>query len=235
MKKTFFAFSMAVLVGFIAAVGLCVRVLFSPETVSTFADGGMRIVVDPGHGGIDGGVTGKQTGVKESDINLQISLLLKDVLTDMGFEVTLTRKTEGGLYGAPTKGFKKRDMQRRKEIIEETDPLMVISVHQNFYPSRISRGGQVFYNKTDERARALASAIQDRFNDLYVEQGAKSRAPATGEYFMLQCTSYPSVIVECGFLSNAKDEAFITSDYGQKKIADSIAAGVAAYLSEFTV
>ena len=104
---------------FVTAVGACVGALQGSRAVSAFDEGGMRIVLDAGHGGIDGGVVGRTTGAKESNINLAITHSLKDVLEDMGFEVTLTRKTEGGLYGAPTKGFKRRDMERRKEIIEE--------------------------------------------------------------------------------------------------------------------
>ena len=119
MKKSVFAVAVCVVTLFVTAVGACVGALQGSRAVSAFDEGGMRIVLDAGHGGIDGGVVGRTTGAKESNINLAITHSLKDVLEDMGFEVTLTRKTEGGLYGAPTKGFKRRDMERRKEIIEE--------------------------------------------------------------------------------------------------------------------
>ena len=92
-------------VGFISAVGLCVRALLAPQPVFSLANESMKIVVDAGHGGIDGGVTGIATGVKESDINLAVAMMLKNSLEELGFEVVLTRKTEGGLYGTPTKGF----------------------------------------------------------------------------------------------------------------------------------
>ncbi len=226
-----FAISMAVVIGFTAAVGLCVRQLLRPQAVSAFSDGGMRIVLDAGHGGIDGGVVGKKSGIKESDINLQITYRLKEVLEDMGFEITLTRKTEAGLYGTTAKGFKKRDMQKRKEIIEKADPALVLSVHQNFYPSQSSRGGQVFYAKNSESGQALALCVQDALNDFYQKEGAKGRKAAAGEYFILNCADCPSVIVECGFLSNAADERLLTEESGQKRIAESIAAGVLAYFS----
>ena len=135
MKKSYLAVSLAVIFCFMAAVGLCVRALFGAEAVSAFDEGGMRIVVDAGHGGIDGGVVGRETGVKESDLNLSIAYRLQDVLTDMGFEVTMTRKTEAGLYDAATKGFKKRDMQKRREIITAADPALVISVMRMILPS----------------------------------------------------------------------------------------------------
>ncbi len=222
---------MAVVIGFTAAVGLCVQVLLRPKTVSAFSDGGMRIVLDAGHGGIDGGVVGKKTGEKESDINLQITYRLKEILEDVGFEITLTRKTEAGLYGTTAKGFKKRDMQKRKEIIEKTDPALVLSVHQNFYPSQSSRGGQVFYRKDVERGQVLALCVQNALNELYQKEGVKGRKAAAGEYFILNCAPCPSVIVECGFLSNAADERLLTEESGQKRVAESIAAGVLAYFS----
>lgn len=233
MKKTFLAISMALIVGFTAAVGLCVRELVRPQSAAAFQSG-MRIVLDAGHGGIDGGVVGKTTGVKESDINLAITYKLKASLEDMGFEITLTRKTEAGLYDAATKGFKKRDMQKRKEIIQAADPALVMSVHQNFYPSKNTRGGQVFYSKNFEGSQALALGLQKKLNALYAEEKVRSRAAASGEYFMLECADCPSVIVECGFLSNEKDEALLTNEVWQKKLADTLAAGVLAYFSDST-
>ena len=195
----------------------------------------MRIVLDAGHGGIDGGVTGVKSGEKESDINLCITMKLKDELESMGFEVTLTRKTQSGLYGTATKGFKRRDMEKRKEIIQQTSPALVISVHQNFYPSQTSRGGQVFFNKDSDDGKALAGAIQEKLNGLYAEQGVKARNIATGDYYMLNCTQAPSVIVECGFLSSPADDRLLNSASWQKKLAEKIASGVLAYFSGATV
>lgn len=231
MKRTFLALSLAVALFFCAAVGLCFRALGGAQEVASFADGGMRIVLDAGHGGMDGGVTGRKTGVKESDLNLAITLKIKEKLDEIGFEVTLTRKTEAGLYGTATRGFKKRDMQKRKEIIEETEPALLLSVHQNYYPSKTARGGQIFYNKKDEKSQKLAAALQDELNDLYQTQGVKNRTVMPGEYFMLECYDCPSAIVECGFLSSAEDEGLLRSESWQERLADGIAAGVLIYLS----
>ena len=231
MKRIGFVWFLGVFLAFFSAVVLCMQTLFLPQPVGAFDDGEMRIVVDAGHGGIDGGVCGINSGVKESELNLAISYCIKEKLEDLGFDVTLTRKTEGGLYGAPTKGFKKRDMEKRKEIIEKTAPVLVLSVHQNFYPSRAVRGGQVFCNADDERSMLLGKSIQTYLNELYQSVDVKAREAKTGEYFMLQCTSYPSVIVECGFLSNAADEKLLCSDGWKNRLAESIATGVMSYLS----
>ncbi len=231
MKKLFFVWIFGVLVMFTTAVVLCVQTLFLPQAVGAFDDGGMRIVLDVGHGGVDGGVCGIATGVKESDLNLDIAYCLKEKLEDLGFAVTLTRKTEGGLYGTPTKGFKKRDMAKRKEIIEKTAPALVLSIHQNFYPSRHVRGGQIFYNAANEKSVLLGKTLQTYLNELYQTVGVKPRESKAGEYFMLQCTSYPSVIVECGFLSNAEDEKLLCTDGWKNRLAQQIASGVMAYFS----
>lgn len=230
MKKSFFAICTAVVVGFVWAVALCVQALSGAQAVSAF-DNQMRIVVDAGHGGIDGGVTGRTTGVKESELNLAIAFQLCDVLQEMGFDVVMTRKTDAGLYDTTAKGFKKRDMQRRKEIILDAEPTLVISVHQNYYPSQTQRGAQVFYGATNEKSGRLATQIQAQMNKIYGAHGVKNRKETQAEFFILNCAACPSVIVECGFLSSAKDEALLCSPAWQEKTARAIAAGVAAYLA----
>ncbi len=229
MKRTKCTAVVAVALGFVFALVLCVRAL-GTTTVASVTDGSLRIVLDAGHGGVDGGVVGKTTGIKESDVNLSVTLCLADILTDMGFEVTLTRKTEAGLYGAATKGFKRRDMERRREIIQEANPHLVVSVHQNLYPSGSTRGAQVFYKRSDGQSELFASVEQEKLNALYATQGVRGRTAAAAEYFILNCVSAPSVLVECGFLSNAKDEALLINERWQRRLAETIAAGVAEYL-----
>jgi N-acetylmuramoyl-L-alanine amidase len=235
MKKSFIAIAMALTFGFVWAVALCVRALGGAQSVSAFDEGVMRIVVDAGHGGIDGGVTGRKTGVKESEVNLAVAFCIRDALEEMGFEVVLTRKTEAGLYGTTAKGFKKRDMQRRKEIVLAADPALVISVHQNLYPSQSQRGAQVFFGTDNVKSEQLAIRIQAQMNDLYAEKGVKNRTAAKGDFFILHCAPCPSVIVECGFLSNAQDEELLLTKSWQKRVASSVAAGVVGYLADGAV
>ena len=232
MKKIRIILSLLLSTIFLTACILCIQTLYGAKPVSA-TDGGLRIVLDAGHGGVDGGVSGKVTKTKESDLNLAIVLKLNERLTDMGFDVTLTRKTEAGLYGAIGKGFKRRDMQKRKEIIERTKPILVLSIHQNFYPSKSVRGGQVFYNKQNAGSLRLARIMQETLNGLYLKQGVKERVQMSGEYYMLQCAPCPSVIVECGFLSSA-DEALLIDEAWQKTLVNELADGVMAYFSDAT-
>ena len=184
------------------------------------------VVLDAGHGGVDPGVRGLHTDVKESDLNLDIVKRLAVYFENAGFSVVLTRENEGGLYGAATSGYKKRDMQARKEIIDRASPNAVLSVHLNSFPAAPSRrGGQVFFKENDEAGQALAQSIQAQFNSL----NGTSFSALRGEYYMLNCTDRASVIVECGFLSNAEDERLLCTEEYREQVAYAIFLGTIAY------
>ncbi len=185
----------------------------------------LTVVIDA----IDGGVSGKVTGTKESDINLAISRCLQKEFEDAGFLVVQTRLSEAGLYGTTAKGYKKRDMKKRAEIINAASPALVISVHQNFFSLSSRRGAQVFFKKGFAPSVALADCIQDSLNGM--EECARKSDPLAGDYFILNCHEYPAVIVECGFLSNAQDEALLVSEAYQRKLAQVIRSGAVAYLA----
>ncbi len=186
------------------------------------------IVLDAGHGGVDPGVVGRTTGEKESDVNLKIVQKLQKLFSDAGFRVVLTRKNAGGLYGLPTKGYKRRDMEERRRIIREAEPDFVLSVHQNTFPADTSRrGGQVFFREGSAAGEALAVSIQARLNAL----GGRSVSALKGNFFLLGCADCPSALVECGFLSNAEEERLLLTDEYQGKIARAVFEGVLSFLS----
>lgn len=213
----------------IVATGVILGVCCGLASEAFAAAGEKVIVIDAGHGGIDGGVSGIKSGTKESDVNLAIALNLKGYFADAGFKVVMTRKTNAGLYGAHTKGFKMRDMKKRKEIIETNKADMVISVHQNFCPVPSRRGAQVFYDGGSDCGKALAESIQNSLNEM--KDCAKKSSPLAGDYYMLKCTENASVIVECGFLSNEKDEQLLIDQTYQKEIAFAIFKGAVAYFN----
>jgi len=192
-------------------------------------DTGITVAVDAGHGGIDGGVTGRITGVKESDLNLAIAKRLKNNFESFGIKAVMTRENAGGLYGLALKGRKRRDMEARKNIIDKAKPAIVISVHMNFFPQTGQRGAQVFYRAGSEKGKELAA---DLHSVLSKGLPASGRAFLPGDYYILNCTDIPSVIVECGFLSNAEDEALLSETAYQEKVAHNIFAGALLYLSE---
>ena len=219
----------AVAASLAVTVGMCAYAL--AQTAAGMQK--MTIVIDAGHGGIDGGVVGRRTGTKESDINLSVSRLLQAEFEEAGFLVVQTRPTEAGLYGTATKGYKKRDMQKRAEIIAENAPAAVISVHQNFFPVASRRGAQVFFRESNELSHTLACSIQTALNEM-PECVVKSE-PLKGDYYVLNCNDYPSVIVECGFLTNAADEALLLTQEYRRRLAETICAGTLAYLAAMSL
>lgn len=227
-SKGYVALILAIFIGFFTAVSLCFQVLATGAVSST--DASLKIVVDAGHGGIDGGVTGVGTGIRESDLNLTISLKLCQRLQEKGFETAMTRKTKEGLYDTTAKGFKRRDMAKRKEIIWREDPDLLLSIHQNYYPSATQRGAQVFYRKGEENGKALATCLQTCLNVLYAEEGVKGRKNMTADYFIVSCAPCPSALIECGFLSSPKDEELLQDDVFLDKFIESVCQGVTDYL-----
>ena len=186
------------------------------------------IVIDPGHGGADGGVTGKNSGVTEAEINLEISLLLEKSLEDRGYNVVKTRTAEGTVAKAGSE--KLLDMEKRKETILKTVPDLVISVHCNKFPSSERRGAQVFFNPHSENGKTLAARLQDSLNILNIVEVGRGFSSLGGDYYILNCSAYPSAIVECGFLSNAEDEKLLLSEDYRKKLVKAIADGLEKFL-----
>ena len=226
-RKNLIIFS--VLLATIFTLLLCVGAI-TMRPVGDVSSDAVRIVLDAGHGGIDGGVCGVRTGVKESELNLKVVKKLEEYLVSAGFSVTLTRKSDAGLYGIATKNLKRRDMEKRREVINQVKPHLVVSVHMNKFSLSTRRGAQVFYKNGDENAKVLASAIQNNFNSM--EQITRQYNILAGDYYILNCSNYPSVIAECGFLSNPEDEALlITEDY-QDEIAYNIFKGIVIYLAQ---
>ena len=150
----------------VVSAGIILGICCGVAAASTSAVAEKVVVIDAGHGGIDAGVHGVATGAKESDINLAIAKQLKGYFSGAGFKVVMTRSDNGGLYGLATKGFKMRDMKKRKQIIEENNADLVISVHQNKCPYPSRRGGTVFFDKNSESGKKLANCIQASLNQM---------------------------------------------------------------------
>ena len=183
------------------------------------------IVVDAGHGGRDDGCSGKG-GVKESEINLKIAKLLKTYLETLDINVVMTRCDGNGLYDAGVDNYKQSDMEKRLKIIEEANPNMVISIHQNSFADSSQRGAQAFYQENDEVSRAFAESVQ---NQLIAQLSGARLEANDGDYYLLKEASLPAIIVECGYLSNVEEEQLLnTSDY-QEKVAYAIMCGVVKY------
>jgi len=208
---------------------VCFGVL-ATKPIGNASANNLKIVLDAGHGGVDGGVSGVLTGVKESDLNLSVVKKLEKFLIGAGFSVVLTRSTDAGLYGVSSVSLKKKDMQKRRDIIKKAKPNLVVSVHMNKYSLQSRRGAQVFYKKTDEKGKLLAQCVQDSFNQM--KEAVRECNILTGDYYILNCSEYPSIIAECGFLSNPEDEALLITEEYQESIAYSIFKGIITYMTK---
>lgn len=201
---------------------LCVRTRAAASPSDRFT-----VVIDAGHGGIDGGVSGITTGVKESELNLDIARKLKTKFDKSGAKTVMTRKTEAGLYGIYSKGFKRRDMQKRKQITLNAKADVFVSIHLNYYSSPLRRGAQVFYKIDEEKSKSLADIVQAELNG--GEECERDYTALAGDYYVLNEADCAAILCECGFLSNAEDEKLLLTDEYRAEIAEKIFNGIEKY------
>lgn len=182
-----------------------------------------KVLIDPGHGEWDGGAKSKN-GTIEKDINLKISLKLKDKLSKEGYTVYMTREDDTALSNK-----KRDDLQLRCEKKKETDCDIFISIHQNMFTNSKSKGTQVWYS-SDEMSKQLAESIQETVKQTLQSNNNRVAKDAKKSYKILR-DGYKgaNVIVECGFLSNYDDEQNLKDDEYQNKLVDSISKGIEIY------
>lgn len=196
----------------------------------TIGDKGKCVVIDAGHGGDDPGKVGIN-GAKEKDINLAIAGMVKKYLEANDVYVVMTRETDEGLYDSGTSNKKVQDMKKRIALIDETEPDVTVSIHQNSYPEEYVHGAQVFYYTGSTSGQKLAESIQKQLVSK-VDPDNKRQIKENDSYYLLKKTGIPIVIVECGFLSNSEEaEKLCDSEY-QEQIAWAIHMGILQYLNE---
>ena len=191
---------------------------------------GLTILVDPGHGGYDGGARCRDSGVWEKALNLAVGLRLEEALSGRGARVVMTRREDVDLTSEPRPAGltkKRQDMQARVDLARQQAADMVISVHMNEYRSRSESGPHVFYRAGSDSGRLLAGCVQAA---LIAELNpSRERTAMAGDYFILQL-DVPSILVECGFISNAEEERLLLDSAYQERLAEAIAQGVVEYV-----
>lgn len=224
IKSIFLSFRVKPMLMALLLIGVSFGLSYSIMKVSTLAQPKSEyvIVLDAGHGGEDGGSVGCTTGVKESDLNLNVVKKLERYLDNFGFQVVLTRKSNDAL-GAD----KIADMEVRESIIKKNNPNLVVSVHMNSFPTSDQKGAQAFYQEGTEESKKLAEDIQAQCQS----QLGSHREANHGDYYILKCSKTPTVLVECGYLSNPDDEALLLEESHQEKVAYTIFCGIVKYLN----
>lgn len=193
----------------------------------------IKILIDPGHGGIDQGASG-DLDKAEAPINLDISTKLMKFLEGGGFEVEMTRYDDHGLYddNAPTiRAKKNEDLNNRVKVINDSNADLVISVHLNAFPQKQYSGAHVFYKKNCESSKIAAEILQDNLKEILDK--SNNRVPqAKKDMKIIDNSNKPIILIECGFLSNNEEERKLITDEYQEKVAWSIYTGLMKYFNE---
>jgi N-acetylmuramoyl-L-alanine amidase len=189
------------------------------------------IVLDAGHGGIDGGCTSAD-GVPEKGINLDILLKLRDMLEVSGYEVKVTRDSDRSIHDDGIEGIaaqKSSDMDNRLAIFNESDNAVCISIHQNQFTDPKYSGAQMFYSASNKRNEALAQSLQSSFAELLQPDNTREIKQCGKELFLCYYSENPTVMAECGFLSNPEEAALLVTEDYQQKVAFTLYAGIVQF------
>ena len=225
---------LGIVVTCLLVLSILIIVKESAEYVSVLKENGTKetrhtIVIDPGHGGNDPGKVAINSAL-EKDVNLAIALKLKKYLEQEDMEVVMTRQEDKGLYEETDSNKKVHDMKNRLAIMEGAKPALVVSVHQNSYPEESVSGVQVFYYRDSAEGKRAALLMQEQM--IATLQPAKEReAKENSTYYILKKTTVPTIIVECGFLSNREEADRLTSEDYQERVAWAIHLGIMRYIN----
>lgn len=231
MKELIKKYGIGVTLGIVVAAG-CLLMDVGEKSVTSDQAKNTKytIVVDSGHGGIDPGKVSAD-GAYEKDINLAIALKLRDELQKRDCQVIMTRESDEGLYDPSASNKKMSDMKKRIEIMNDSNPDVIISIHQNSFSDTISKGAQVFYQSTSETGKALAESLQNIWKTKLDPENNR-QCKANNDYYLLQHSDATMVIVECGFMSNPSEAAKLQTEEYQSEIAAVLADGVIEYLEK---
>lgn len=226
-RLLFFVFAMALIVGF-----CCVSVVYLTEVQETAAltDNACTLILDAGHGGEDGGAVSAD-GMIEADVNLQIAQRLQALAVLTGVPVMMTRDSADIVYpdtATTTAQRKVADQKQRVEQINAVSNAVLISVHQNFFPSTSPCGSQVLYAATDG-SDALGELMHDNLNAYLNPENRRVAAPISEKIYLMRNIHCPAVLVECGFLSNPEEAARLADPGYETKLAAVIFASYLQY------
>ena len=206
---------------------LLILVFFPKTNFTTNKSDVFCIVIDAGHGGIDGGAVGEK-GVSESQLNLDYALELKKLCESVGIKVVLTRCDMNGLYSPLASNKKRSEMEQREKIINSSNADAVVSIHMNSFSLSSSKGAQVFYKEGDDGGKVFAENVQEEL----VKNIENSRKTAlVVDYYVLNCCKMPAILVECGYLSNPEEEQFLCDKSYKEKFCKVLLQGVIKFFN----
>lgn len=190
----------------------------------------LTIVLDAGHGGRDPGKVGIN-GALEKDVNLGIALKLKSLLEQNDINVIMIRDDDSGLYSESDSNKKVADMRKRVEIINSSNAVLAVSIHQNSFTQEEIKGAQVFYFDNSDKSKIFGELMQNQLKKTLAD-GNKRVAKSNDSYYMLKKTKIPIIIIECGYLSNTNEANLLLKDDYQEKLAWAIHLGIFTFLNQ---
>lgn len=186
------------------------------------------LVLDAGHGGIDGGAI-SDSGLKESDINLQIALKTEALVRFLGIDTVMTRETDTD--NSDNKAYSEHDnLVQRVKLANSTENAVLISIHQNKFPSAVVSGAEVMYSDNDD-SKALGLITQDNLVTLLDSSNRRVARPAPKELLLTSSVECPTILVECGFMSNPQEVQKLASNDYQLKLAAILAGSYIQFLN----
>ena len=214
---------------------LIFAVFYGNKTIETFSEENYNfsrkiVVIDAGHGGIDGGATSLD-GIHESNINLQISLRLNDLLHLLGVKTVMIRKDDRSVYtsGNTIASQKISDLKQRVKIVNESNASVLLSIHQNYFADSRYSGAQVFYCEVGD-SKLLANNLQTSISSHLDTKNNRKIQKSSGIYLM-DHISITGVLIECGFISNAEESKLLASKQYQLKLSCVLASVVDVHLN----
>lgn len=207
-----------------------IRQIFAPVVPvesykETAAEARRRVIIDPGHGGKDGGAV-SVTGAHEKQLNLDISLVLSDTLHALGYEVIMTRVDDIELTHTDGGTRKMQDLLGRHKIARDNPDAVFVSIHMNKFPQEKYSGLQVYYSENDEHSLELARQIQSNVKDYIQQENNRKVKKADSSIFLLHKITSPAVLIECGFLSNNNEAALLDTVEYRAKLSAVIACSI---------
>ncbi|GAE89466.1 N-acetylmuramoyl-L-alanine amidase CwlD [Acetivibrio straminisolvens] len=199
-------------------------------------DTGKRtVVIDAGHGGEDPGAVSDYSGLKEKDVNLIIAKKVRELLEAENYNVIMTREEDVLNYKEGTQGYTSKrgqDLTARKKLIDESGADIAVSIHLNKFSQTQYHGAQVFFPPRSEESKRLADIIQKSLRDNVDPENKREALVKDTKLIILKNLKVPTVIVECGFLSNQEEEKKLADKDYQEKLAIAIKEGIVKYFEQ---
>ena len=223
IRKTHIFLTCITMLIFLLSVGLY---NYADDNVPVETDSNL-LIIDPGHGGMDGGAVGKN-GTLEKEINLKVAIFLKEIAESNGKKVIITRTEDKSLHttdSAKIRDQKRSDLENRRLILQNNNNGIFVSIHMNQYDQPSVKGAQTFYANNDP-SRILAEKIQSSLVNGLADGNKRIAKPAPSTLYIFKGCNSTAVVVECGFLSNPEEEKLLATEEYQRKLAKCIYEGI---------